>query len=67
MSFLIRFNEYKALSMMLFVYFIGTEVYLRSFLRRKLGFEGPHTVERNTNDKISLVKEHRWPNQQRER
>ena len=47
---------------MLFVYFIGTEIYLRIFLRRK--FWG---TERNTNDKISLVKKRRSPNQQRER
>ena len=56
---------------MLFVYFIDTEIYLRIFLRRKLGFEGPHSsgtrtikfhlwknVVRpisNANDKISLV------------
>ena len=59
-------KSYKALSMMLFVYFIGTEIYLRIFLRRKLGFERPQ-VERNTNDKISLVKKRRSPNQQRER
>ena len=25
---------------MLFVYFVGTEIYLLIFLRRKLGFEG---------------------------
>ena len=29
--------------MMLFVYFIGTEIYLRIFRRRKLGFEGPQS------------------------
>ena len=52
---------------MLFVYFIGTEIYLRIFVRRKLGFEGPQssgtrTSEKNVvrgisnaNDEISLV------------
>ena len=34
---------YKALSMKFFVYFIGTEIYLRIFVRRKLGFEGPQS------------------------
>ena len=36
-------KSYKALSMMLFVYFIGTEIYLRIILRRKLGFERPQS------------------------
>ena len=36
-------NRTHALSMMLFVYFIRTEIYLRIFVRRKLGFEGPQT------------------------
>ena len=58
-------KTYKALSMMLFVYFIGSEIYLRIFVRRKLGLAT--SVERNTNDKISLVKKRRLSNQQRER
>ena len=48
--------------MMLFVYFIGAEIYLRIFVRRMLGFEGPRW-----SDKISLVKKRRSPNEQRQR
>ena len=59
-------NRTCALSMMLFVYFIGTEISLRIFVRRKLGFEGPQSSGL-TSDKISLVKKRRSPNQQRER
>ena len=40
-----------------FVYFIGTEIYLRRFLHRK--FWGT-SVERNANDKISLVMKFHW-------
>ena len=53
--------------MVLFVYFIGTEIYLRIFVRGKFRF-WVTAVQRNTNDKISfLLKKRRSPNQQRER
>ena len=56
-----RTSEYKALSIMLFVYFIGTETYLRIFDRRKLGFERPQW-SRTQNNKISLVNKHHSSN-----
>ena len=44
---------------MLFVYFIGTEIYLRMFVRCPFWVT---SIERNTNDKISVAKKRRSPN-----
>ena len=41
---------------MLFVYFMGNEIYLRIFLRRKLGFERPQSSGTRT------IKFHQWKN-----
>ena len=40
--------SYKALSMMLFVHSIGTEMYLQIFTQRTLGFERYQSSERRT-------------------